>query len=517
PRVATVTPLTNHGTIAAVPVWNRNNDLPPNHTIDSFAALIEGASARTYPELPTGVGFCMLVRRDAIDSVGLLDEVTFGRGYGEENDFCLRATALGYQHLLDDATFVHHEGGQSFGSDSQPMLQANYRVLLQKHPAYGELIRQFLERNSLADIQNSIRRCFDGTTRRRLRVLVLLHHSLNVIGGTEAHVLDLTAALEGADVLVAYREASVLVVKEYRCGVEVQSTNFTPPTASEIESRDWCRRLLGQLRVEVIHIEHLLNQSTAIVNAASDLGIPIVFVWEDYYLICPNYNLLNDAGKFCDWCRDLDECDRCLGRQGPYPAGFQRAWRQRNQKLNDKIDAHVFLSEASLEGVNKVFSIKPERVRIIPHARSNSRRVTEERSARQDRPLRVAFLGVQLPQKGITVFSRILESYGNDGVEWHTFGAWPPPAPSVDGPGIVHHGAYDREGIAEVLNAAGIDVVLLLSTWPETFCFTLTEAWQAGIPVVGSELGAIGERIARSGAGWTVDPEKPEEIAALLR
>ena len=74
-------------------------------------------SLRLLPEVITGVGFCMYTTRQALDLCGLLDEETFGRGYGEEVDFCLRATRLGLRHLVEDSTFVYHRGGGSFGDE----------------------------------------------------------------------------------------------------------------------------------------------------------------------------------------------------------------------------------------------------------------------------------------------------------------------------------------------------------------------------------------------------------------
>ena len=41
----------------------------------------------------------MYIRRDCLDAVGPFDEAAFGRGYGEENDFCLRASHLGWRHV----------------------------------------------------------------------------------------------------------------------------------------------------------------------------------------------------------------------------------------------------------------------------------------------------------------------------------------------------------------------------------------------------------------------------------
>jgi GT2 family glycosyltransferase len=87
PNIATVTPLTNNGTICSVPRMNEPNDLPVGYDIDTFAGLVEQRSLRRFPEAPTGVGFCMLTTRAAIDAVGMFDAETFGAGYGEENDF----------------------------------------------------------------------------------------------------------------------------------------------------------------------------------------------------------------------------------------------------------------------------------------------------------------------------------------------------------------------------------------------------------------------------------------------
>ena len=61
------------------------------------------------------------------------------------------------------------------------------------------------------------------------------------------------------------------------------------------------------------------------------------------------------------------------------------------------------------------------------------------------------------------------------------------------------------------------DLVLLLSPWAETYSYTLSEAWRLGLPVVGSDLGAIGERIRALGGGVTVDPWDPQAVAATVR
>ncbi|MGU7808089.1 glycosyltransferase family 2 protein, partial [Escherichia coli] len=71
-------------------------------------------------EIPTGVGFCMYIRRDCLNQVGYFDEETFGRGYGEENDWCQRAAKAGWPNFHQLNVFVYHKGGVSFAGEQSP-------------------------------------------------------------------------------------------------------------------------------------------------------------------------------------------------------------------------------------------------------------------------------------------------------------------------------------------------------------------------------------------------------------
>lgn len=80
-------------------------------------------------ELDMVVGFCMLIKREVVEKIGLLDE-TFGLGNFEDNDYCRRAKGVGYKILCAGDTFVHHFGNCSFiGNkvDYNKLFQENYR------------------------------------------------------------------------------------------------------------------------------------------------------------------------------------------------------------------------------------------------------------------------------------------------------------------------------------------------------------------------------------------------------
>src|SRR5690606_38208983 len=88
-------------------------------------------------EVPTGHGFCLYVKRSCIRAVGFLDEPAFGRGYGEEVDFCLRAREAGFKHICAPNVFVGHVGGVSFGSNADSMKKRNRDLLAKKYPRYA--------------------------------------------------------------------------------------------------------------------------------------------------------------------------------------------------------------------------------------------------------------------------------------------------------------------------------------------------------------------------------------------
>ena len=113
-KVATVTPLSNNATLVSVPKGLQRNEVPEDITINQYNEWIDTCSFHDYPELPTGHGFCMYIRREVLELVGYFDEKTFERGYGEENDFCFRCMDYGYRNLLCDDVIVYHKESQSF-------------------------------------------------------------------------------------------------------------------------------------------------------------------------------------------------------------------------------------------------------------------------------------------------------------------------------------------------------------------------------------------------------------------
>jgi GT2 family glycosyltransferase len=146
--IATATPWTNNGEIASLPLFCQANPLPAD--AEAVARVIGAAGRPVYPEIPTAVGFCMAISRTAIDTLGLFDQDLFGLGYGEENDFSMRARKAGMKNVLCDDVYVAHVGGRSFSPRNLRPDDTAMKKLLSRHPEYLQLIEAFIAADPLA-------------------------------------------------------------------------------------------------------------------------------------------------------------------------------------------------------------------------------------------------------------------------------------------------------------------------------------------------------------------------------
>ncbi len=155
--IATATPWSNNGEIVSIPGFCVAN--PPPADADAIANVIASCGLASYPEMPTAVGFCMAISLRAIRLIGVFDEVSFGRGYGEENDFCQRAEQAGLRNVLCDNAYIVHHGGASFGPLGLKPDENSMQRLLKKHPEYHRKVSEFIKNDPLAARREEILTC----------------------------------------------------------------------------------------------------------------------------------------------------------------------------------------------------------------------------------------------------------------------------------------------------------------------------------------------------------------------
>ena len=157
--IGTVTAVSDNAGAFSVPELERYCPIPPRWTLPQTQRALLQQVASSPPELPTGNGFCMFIKRAMLDAVGVLDAEAFPSGYGEENDLCQRAARAGFRHLIAGDVFVAHARSASFGDERRAQLGGQgMAVLRQRYPNY--------ERDVGATLYSFARRVLDYRVRR---------------------------------------------------------------------------------------------------------------------------------------------------------------------------------------------------------------------------------------------------------------------------------------------------------------------------------------------------------------
>lgn len=111
------------------------NTLPPGLSADDMNSLCEQwANPSFLPRVPLVHGFCFGVTREALDKLGPFDEELFPNGYGEENDYCMRATNAGVGLVLATHTYVYHVKSKSYSSEKRvALMKAGSEAFNKRH------------------------------------------------------------------------------------------------------------------------------------------------------------------------------------------------------------------------------------------------------------------------------------------------------------------------------------------------------------------------------------------------
>ncbi len=147
PRIGICCPLSN----SAV---NLSVKIPPGDDVFSFARKVAKRAPGLYPDITTVVGFCLLVKRELIATLGVFDEA-FDRGYCEETDLHFRARAAGWRCVVADDVFVYHRQGASF-SDSGERFAKNFGLLMSRwQHLYESELAEFNRKDELGELRDA--------------------------------------------------------------------------------------------------------------------------------------------------------------------------------------------------------------------------------------------------------------------------------------------------------------------------------------------------------------------------
>ena len=500
-KVASVTPFSNNATICSYPRFCKDNSLPAGYDTARLDALCAQTNPGAVVDVPTGVGFCMYIRRDCLAQVGLFDTENFGKGYGEENDFCQRAAKAGWRnlHLLD--TFVLHTGGVSFGDSKSPREKAAMETLRRLHPRYESAVMAFVQ----ADPAQPYRLALDVariTQAHRPVVLAVLHDRA---GGTVRHVRELAQHLSEQAIFLTLTPAPDRCVRLELAGKD-EGFQLVFRLADQYQD---LVQALTQLGVRHIHYHHLLGHDPLIMDLPPQLGVGYDFTAHDFYSYCTHISMTGSDNRYAG--EAAPGLCACCSPQDPAPVGGGTVadWRHRNRHF--LTGARLVLAP-SHDTAQRMAAFAPgARVRAIPHTDMSvpdlaTQPQPKARPLPAGAPLKIVVLGALSAIKGADLLeaTALEAARRNAPIEFHLLGYGYRHLQTQPRAHLTVHGSYEDDDLPGLLQWLQPDLVWFPAQWPETYSYTLSASLQAGLPVVAPDLGAFPERLAGRPWSWVV-------------
>ena len=508
-NIATTTPFTNSGTICSFPNYLMDNSIFLNldvELINKYFSLVNPKICNI--SVPTGVGFCMGMNKNVFNRIGMFDEI-FGQGYGEENDWCMRASTLGYKNLIVSNLFVYHKHGGSFQSEQKlALLKRNEQILLGKHPNYNKLVQQTIRENKHEFLRILMQILIICEETKEIPIL-LIDHALG--GGANLYTVEYLSnyPFNKPKLILRFDKHS----NSYLLSCDFENTQLK----LKIDTLESFIYLFEFIKIEKIYVNNLVSYPDvySIIDAIniikSKTNCKLIYKLHDFFAICQSYTLLDYLGNYCEIPDDLDKCKKCLlSHKGDFTNFVHKAdiniWRKYHNKLLLNSDEILVFSNSSKKLLEKVYSDISDKIEVRPHSMPvymKSIYVPEYKEK-----VIIGFLGAMGFQKGSAIIESLIEYASKENLlfEFVLIGEIDR---EINNNIFTVTGKYNREELPKIIKNYKIDIFMIPSIWPETFSYTTSEVILLGYPLAVFDYGAQAEKAREYDKGLVIDSSEP--------
>lgn len=388
-------------------------------------------------------------------------------------------------------------------------------------------------------------------------------------GGVEVYLDRIRTALSGDFNVLFYvagdrglqHEAHLLLhdyttLKSYKF-----SEGYSPMLMASTDREHAFYSILVDYQIDFVHFHHFIGHVPSLVYVAKALGVPTAITSHDFLPLCNEFNLISFKGRFCGAPNvSLAQCDTCLLEKHTTPPGSQATRRGFWNGVLGAADLLVFNTAGSRDMLMETYpSVRAHGgLRILPvpihddgplNPRPASKPVEQLSAAGQSKapahagrtvsdnaavaavraakpvtvlpgrpPLKVAVLGNLTREKGGDVLLYAFAGLATAPVEFHVFGrvnaGYEEITDTSRYPNVTLYGTYSADDIPPELFDCAVSVHV--SIWPETYCLTLSEAWQHGIVPIVSDIGALGERVSHGVNGLKIRVESEGDLVDAI-
>lgn len=338
--------------------------------------------------------------------------------------------------------------------------------------------------------------------------ILILHNTYQQRGGEDAAV-EAESALLGA----ARHEVRVEVVSNHGISGFAARTSTFLRAPYDAARKGWLADLIGDARPDVVHIHNFFPLLTpAIHETAAEMGLPVVQTLHNYRLVCANAQLLR-GGSICEKClagnRIWGVVHRCY--RGSLPGSLAVMRMQDRAIRTGAWHKHVHRFIALTEFSRSKFiagGLPANRMAVKPNFVAREMPLAAQRRG-------ALFVGRLSPEKGAETLVRAWR--GLPSIPLTVVGGGPElgKLPAIAPANVTFTGAQTPEQVAG--HMAGAQALIVPSIWYEGFPMTVAEAFAAGLPVIASDIGSLGEIIVSGRSGLHFTPGDADSLAAIVK
>jgi GT2 family glycosyltransferase len=498
-EIGSATPLSNEATICSYPGREGGNAAPDFEQTLALDAMAHRCNGTETVEIPTGVGFCLLMRHDCIARTGRLAEC-FAQGYGEEVDWCQRARHRGYRHVAAAGAYVAHLHRVSFGPAGEALNARNARLLERFYPGYEKLIAAHIKADPLAAARRRLDRTRFAAGRCESAVLLISHSHGGGVARRIATEMQEIRALGQRPILLC-PAAPGEPAQPFPYAAQLSDGVADYPNL-RFELPEQMPELLEMLRAEAVErvvLHHGLGHHPSLRNIAAALGCPQDIVVHDYASFCPRVHLIGLENRYCGE-PELLSCTACVTAAGDATAEGLGPENLRARSAQEFAGARRVIAP-SADASRRIARHFPDITPEVTPWEDDTRplRLTPPGRGRR----RIAILGGIGLAKGYDILLACAEDARTRQLplEFVIAGASFDDETLLQTGRIFITGPYEPDELPALLRDLKADLAFIPSIWPETWCFTLSEAWQAGLYTIAFDLGAQAERIRATKRG----------------
>ena len=293
--------------------------------------------------------------------------------------------------------------------------------------------------------------------------------------------------------------------------------------------------LCEEFRPDVVHLNNVHRQITLSILDAPylrDNGVPVFYTAHDYVTVCPGYLMLDGDGRVCDACLEDGRYRHCIVNRcvkgsraksalAAMEASFNRAHKS-NQRIDRAIAPSRFMRSKLIEGgwpEGKVVFLQNFADDAILDRAANAGADTTDR----ENPY-LLFFGRLSVEKGVDTLLRAFDAAspnlpqdmrlvvvgdGPDAAEFKEL------ASSLNCSSRIEFAGY-RTGDALQSYVEGASLAISSSRWRENMPYSIVEAFAAGTPVVGTNIGGIPELVDEGNTGFICEPGDIQSMADAI-